>query len=129
MNPLGWLSVEPPRVRQSQPFSMIEEELMKHLVYGAVLYAVLTPALAGSFDLADANNGKAQVERHCMSCHVAKFGGDGSSIYTRPDHKVRSQEALVAQINRCNEGTHAGLPTEGLQDVGAYLNQTFYKFR
>jgi mono/diheme cytochrome c family protein len=102
---------------------------MKHHVYGAVLYAVLTPALAGPLDLADANHGKALVERHCMSCHVAKYGGDGSSIYTRPDHKIRSLEALVTQINRCNEGTHAGFPPEGLLDVGAYLNQTFYKFR
>jgi len=102
---------------------------MKHPVYYAVLYSVFTPALAGPLDLADVKNGKALVERHCMSCHVAKSGGDGSSIYTRPDHKIRSLEALVAQINRCNEGTHAGLPPEGLQDVGAYLNQSFYKFR
>ncbi len=103
--------------------------MMKYPVYCVILYSLLTPALAGPLDLADVNNGKALVERHCMSCHVAKFGGDGSSIYTRADHKIRSLEALVAQINRCNEGTRASLPPEGLQDVGAYLNQSFYKFR
>ena len=101
---------------------------MKHFAYFAVLYAVITPALAEPLGLGDASNGKALVERRCMSCHVSKFGGDGSSIYTRPDHNIRSMEALVAQIGRCNEGAHAGLSQEQQQDVGAYLNQSFYKF-
>ncbi len=102
---------------------------MKRYIYCAVLYAVLTPALAGPFDLGGADNGKALVERHCMSCHVSKFGGDGSSIYLRPDHKIRSVDALAAQIGRCNEGTHAGLSQEEQRDVGAYLNRSFYKFQ
>lgn len=102
---------------------------MKNYAYSAVLFSVLTPALAGPFDLGDTANGKALVERHCMSCHVSKFGGDGSSIYLRPDHKIRSVEALVAQIGRCNEGTHAGLSENEQRDVGAYLKQSFYKFQ
>jgi hypothetical protein len=102
---------------------------MKHSVYGAVLYVVLAPALAGPLDLADTHNGKVLVQQRCMSRHVSKYGGDGSSVYTRPDHKIRSVEALEAQIGRCNEGTHAGFSSEQQRDVGAYLNKSFYKFQ
>ena len=102
---------------------------MKHFVYGAVFYAVLTPALAGPFDLGNTDNGKGLVERRCMSCHVSKFGGDGSNIYIRADHKIRTVEALAAQISRCNEGAHAGFSEEEQRDVGAYLNRSFYKFQ
>ncbi len=102
---------------------------MKRHACFVVLIAVISPALAGPFELGDANHGKSLVDRHCVSCHVSRFGGDGSGVYTRPDHKIRSAEDLVAQIGRCNAGAHAGLSAEDQRDVGAYLDQAFYKFK
>lgn len=87
------------------------------------------PVLAGPYDLADSERGKRLVQRHCTSCHVSGQGGDGSGIYTRPDHNIRSLPALQAQISRCNEGSGGRLSREDERDIGAYLNRTYYKFK
>ena len=81
------------------------------------------------FANADVNAGKALLEKHCISCHASSFGGDGSGIYTREDHKVKSAKGLIAQVRNCN--TMLGLKwfDEDELNVAAYLNQTYYKFK
>ena len=93
-----------------------------------VVLGLPIPVLAGPYDLADSERGKQLVQRHCTSCHVSGQGGDGSGIYTRPDHKINSLPALRAQISRCNAGTGARLSVEDERDIGAYLHRTYYKF-
>jgi hypothetical protein len=96
-----------------------------------LLFVSLSPqiALAGKpFAQGDANIGKAMVEKNCISCHAAKYGADGSAIYTREDRKVNSSSQLLTQIRNCN--TMLGLKwfeDEELH-VANYLNQTYYKF-
>jgi mono/diheme cytochrome c family protein len=49
-----------------------------------------TAASAHPLAQGDAVKGRALVEQHCISCHASSFGGDGSGIYTRPDHIVKN---------------------------------------
>ena len=77
----------------------------------------------------DAQKGKAIADKKCMSCHVQMFGGDGSGIYTRADHKVKNVKQLAARISGCNANTNAGLFPEDELNVAAYLNKTYYHFK
>lgn len=76
----------------------------------------------------DAVAGKKLLDAHCISCHASSFGGDGSSIYTREFHKVKTPKGLVAQVRNCN--TMIGLQwfEDDELNVSKYLNNTYYKF-
>jgi hypothetical protein len=102
---------------------------MTRYLFASVLFALGASACADPFDKGDANVGKALVDRHCTSCHAKQFGGDGSTIFTRPDRKIRSAEQLAQQIRHCNEASGAGLSPQAQQHVGAYLNEAYYKFK
>lgn len=93
----------------------------------AILALLPGLALANPYAAGDAAIGKQMVEKHCIKCHAASFGGDGSGIYTREDRKVNSVKGLLAQIRNCN--TNLGLKwfeDEELH-VARYLNDTYYK--
>ncbi|HSI38701.1 MAG TPA: cytochrome c [Methylotenera sp.] len=100
---------------------------MKSLLLGCLLLAS-NLAFADPFANADAAAGKALVEKNCISCHAASFGGDGSGIYTREYRKVKTSKGLVAQIRNCN--TMLGLKwfEDEELNVASYLNKTYYKF-
>ena len=100
---------------------------LKSLLLGCLLLAS-NLASADPFANADAAAGKALVEKNCISCHAASFGGDGSGIYTREYRKVKTSKGLVAQIRNCN--TMLGLKwfEDEELNVASYLNKTYYKF-
>ncbi len=100
---------------------------MKSLLL-AGLMLITAPVLAAPFSGADVAAGKQLVEKNCISCHAASFGGDGSGIYTREYRKVQSTKGLLAQIRNCN--TMLGLKwfEDEELNVAAYLNNTYYKF-
>ena len=77
---------------------------------------------------ADAQKGKALLEQSCMACHAAKFGGDPTRIYTRPDHKVQNLQQLSARVRACSVNTNTGWFPEDEAYVTQYLNQQYYKF-
>jgi mono/diheme cytochrome c family protein len=84
---------------------------------------------AMAFDKGDPKQGKALVDKSCVSCHASMYGGDGSKIYTRPDHKVKTPQQLAARVSGCNANTGAGWFPEEEAHVAAYLNQQYYKFK
>lgn len=92
------------------------------------LFLISTHVFATPFESADAVAGKMLVEKHCINCHASRFGGDGSKIYTREMHKVKSSSGLIAQIRNCN--TMLGLKWFEDEELNAakYLNQQYYKF-
>lgn len=100
---------------------------MKNL---ALLGLVCMSALAHAdpFAAGDPKIGKQMVEKNCISCHASSFGGDGSGIYTREDHRIKTSKGLLMQVRNCN--TNLGL--EWFEDeelhVASYLNKTYYKF-
>jgi len=86
-------------------------------------------ALALATLLGDAENGEFLIDTRCSSCHIGMFGSDGSEMYTRPDHKIKSVEGLMQRVEFCNINTQNGeLNSEQMDDITAYLNENFYKF-
>jgi hypothetical protein len=70
---------------------------------------------------ADALRGKTLHDSRCTSCH-------DSSVYTRPDHKIRSLDALRAQVSRCSQAAGANWSGNEISDVVEYLDQNYYRF-
>ena len=95
-----------------------------------LLLCAATAAQAAPFAQGNATAGKRLFEQsHCNRCHMAMEGGDGSAIFTRPDHKVRNPQQLVAQLHICGANVGLDVTPQQEQDLGAYLNQTYYHFR
>ncbi|OYY93435.1 MAG: hypothetical protein B7Y41_11770 [Hydrogenophilales bacterium 28-61-23] len=90
---------------------------------------LIAPAFAAPFEKGDPKAGKATHDKQCAGCHIGKFGGDGSKIYTRKDHRVKSAAALAQQVTTCNAMLGNQLFPEDEQHLAAYLNGQFYKFK
>lgn len=89
----------------------------------SLLPAFWMPAVA-----ADAVRGKTLHDKQCVSCHVKRYGGDGSTMYIRPDRIIHNRKALDQRIAVCNAMTNAGWFPDEEKDVAAYLAQRYYKF-
>jgi cytochrome c2 len=94
-----------------------------------VMILALLPAASWALLPGDATRGKTVHDAKCIQCHVSKYGGDGSGIYTRADHKVKTVEGLMKQIGICNEMTKAGLDENQENDLVKYLAEQHYKFK
>jgi cytochrome c len=97
-----------------------------------ILFAALmlsTVAQAAPFANGDPKAGKILHDKSCVRCHIDMFGGDGSGIYTRADRKVKTAQQLAGRIAACNANTGAGLFPEDETNIGAWLNQQYYKFK
>jgi cytochrome c551/c552 len=93
-----------------------------------ILLLLSSTAQAAPFATGNAETGKKLFEQsHCNRCHVQMVGGDGSEIFTRADHKVRSASMLIKQINFCAGNAGVNLSAQDEQNLGAYLNQRYYK--
>lgn len=86
--------------------------------------------LAQPFADGDPAAGKKLFEdNNCSSCHIGKVGGDGSGIFTRPNRIVNNPEQMVARMHVCSGAVGMTLTPQKEQDLGAYLNQTYYHFQ
>jgi len=92
-----------------------------------ILLAVLLAA--PPFAAADIAKGKSLHDEKCVGCHVKRFGGDGSEIYTRANRIIKSREALGQRVATCNAMVNAGLLPEDEENIAAYLAQRYYKFK
>jgi mono/diheme cytochrome c family protein len=99
------------------------------LALTSLLAAALAHAGSDLFAFGDPAQGKKLYEQKCAACHVAQFGGDGSRIFTRPDRRIHTAPALLAQVQFCNTRSRAGLSAEDEQSVAAWLNQRYYKLK
>lgn len=72
---------------------------------------------------------KLYVAADCAKCHSARVGGDGARMYTRPDHKVTNSGKLLAQVRMCNTQLNTGWFPEDEENVAAFLNSEYYKFK
>ena len=99
----------------------------------AALVALLAaaPAFAQSdaYPFGDPKLGKKVLEAKCSGCHVARFGSDGSGVFTRPARKASSTQSLLAWVQRCNANAKLDLNGEEEESVAAYLNEAYYKFK
>jgi hypothetical protein len=93
---------------------------MKTLIAAFVTTAML--AASQTVVAIDINDGKALQQKNCMSCH-----DDG--IYTREERRVTSNDALRAQVQRCETNLNLQWFPEDVDAVIEYLNTSFYKFQ
>lgn len=87
------------------------------------------PLQAAPFANGNAAVGKSMHEKQCADCHAARFGGDGSKIYTRADRRVKNASSLAQMITTCNANLGNNLFPEDEANLGAFLNKTYYKFK
>jgi len=104
---------------------------MKYLLMASILFFPLaSSAQALPFAKGDADAGKKSYTQHqCSSCHIKMHGGDGSGIFTRANHKVKSPASLTTQIRSCATNLGLMLFEEEEDHLAAYLNKNFYKFK
>ena len=102
---------------------------MKHVSVILTLALMPLSANAAPFAKGDAKAGEKVHQQQCAGCHIGRFGGDGSKIYTRADRRVKSAASLAQQITTCNANLGNNLFPEDEANLGAYLNKTYYKFK
>lgn len=102
---------------------------MKQGLITLALAALPLACTAAPFAKGDAVAGKDAHDGNCSSCHTARFGGDGSKMYTRSDRKVGSAAQLAQRITTCNANLGNSLFPEDELNVGAFLNGRYYKFK
>ena len=82
-----------------------------------------------AFPFGDPRRGKTLLETKCIGCHVARFGGDGSGVFTRSPRRVSSAASLLAWVQRCNAGNKLDLGPEEEESLAAHLNEAYYRFK
>jgi len=87
--------------------------------YGWLLLGIWMPAAAQA---ADAINGRKLHDGNCMRCH-------DTSVYTKADRSVNTYAALRHRVDLCHGSLGLAWGDSELDDVAAYLDQAFYKFR
>jgi cytochrome c2 len=86
-------------------------------------------ALAAPFPKGDPKAGKALFDKaKCDACHASMMGGDGTKLFTRPERKMKSADALLKQVRFCAGQVGAQWFSEEEEHVAAYLNQQYYRF-
>ena len=90
------------------------------MVYSLLLLVIVVPIPAPAFT-ANIEHGKTLVQQHCTRCH-------DTDVYSRPDRRIGSLEALKNQVKRCELSQSLQWPPPNIDDVVAYLDATFYKF-
>lgn len=95
----------------------------------ATVIATLLATLPIAASAANIEAGQALHDKQCTSCHVSQVGGDGSAIYTRQDSIIHSLNDLRQRIGMCSSQANGTLTPAQEEDVAAYLNQRFYKFK
>ena len=81
------------------------------------LLAASQPALS-----ADAGNGATLHDKNCTSCH-----DDG--VYKRKDRRVTTMDGLNKQVKRCELSLGLKWFDSEIEDVAAYLNNTYYQLK
>jgi cytochrome c len=94
-----------------------------------LVFSLLAASVVPAFAAVDIDKGKALHDKLCVSCHVKRFGGDGSQMYLRSDRIIHDRAALEQRVAACNAMTNAGLFPEDEQNIAAYLAQRYYKFK
>jgi len=63
-----------------------------------------------------------RIHAVCMPCH-------GTSLYVSPQREIKTLPALRQEVARWGDYYNPALSEQDIDDVTAYLNATFYKFK
>lgn len=78
--------------------------------------------ITGSASAADASKGEKLHNAKCTGCHDTRQ-------YTRPNRIVHTLDDLHARVQFCDSASGANFSMEDIDDVVAFLNEKFYKFK
>jgi hypothetical protein len=92
------------------------------------LTALLTQVAHSALPAGDPEKGKVLHDGKCMSCHIERFGGDGSAIYLRSNRLINNINALGQRVAMCDSQINAGWFPEDEENVTAYLAKRYYQF-
>ena len=96
------------------------------LALGASCVAAQIP---DEFKGADLQMGERLIaENKCVSCHRAKAGGDGSSIY-KPSGRIKTPGFLRGMVEQCNTELSLSLFPDEVTAIAAVLNRDHYRFK
>jgi hypothetical protein len=95
---------------------------MKKILITLLLLFSTQSIYAESFLLGDEKLGKSLHGKVCVACH-------NSSVYTRPDRKIKSIGGLRGRVDGCGSQLNLGLKKNQINDLVKYLNDTYYKFK
>lgn len=91
------------------------------IIFSAFILSIVSilssPVLAG-----DAAKGKALHEAKCQGCHDTRQ-------YTRKNRIIHTYEDLHSRVQFCDAASNAGFSLDDIDNVVAYLNKEFYKFK
>jgi len=97
----------------------------KHRISQSLLgISMLTAAciIASPVQAADPVKGKTLHDQKCFGCHDTRQ-------YTRKNRIIHTFEDLQGRVEFCDAASKAGFSPEDIEDVVAYLNKEFYKFK
>lgn len=63
----------------------------------------------------------AKLHEVCLDCH-------GTGLYTKPERKIKSRDALRKETARWGDYYNPALSEQDVDDLVAYLDKEFYKF-
>lgn len=100
-------------------------------LFAALLLTLASLAAhAEPFANGNSDSGKKSYDQNkCASCHMEKFGGDGSAIFTRKDRRIKNATALATQIRTCSTNLGLMMFEDEEENLGAFLNRSYYKFK
>jgi cytochrome c len=100
------------------------------LLFTLILLCASTATWANPFPKGDPLAGQKLFAKHdCNQCHNSIMKGDGNKIFTRINRKRTTPDGLIEQINMCSGNVNAHFTPQETQDIAAYLNNQFYKFK
>ena len=104
---------------------------MNNKIIATLIFLSLSAtAHAAPFAKGDVAAGEKSFEKHdCKSCHVRMQGGDGSAIFTRANRKIKTPSSLATQIQHCSNNLGLMLFEDEEENLAAYLNTKYYKFK
>jgi hypothetical protein len=77
----------------------------------------------------DIKKAKPLHDEACMSCHIRRYGGDGSKMYTRDGRLLSNKLELLQRVATCNAQVSSGWFPDEEGAVAAWLNQQYYHFK
>lgn len=95
---------------------------MIKITKAALLSVGLASILSTSTQAADVAQGKTLHAAKCTGCH-------DTGQYTRPNRIIHNVEDLHARVKFCDGAANANFSASDIDDVVAYLNADFYKFK
>ena len=104
--------------------------MKRKLLFALILLSIHALSQATPFAKAEGASGKKLFDQHkCNSCHASMLGGDGSTMFTKANHKIKTPESLKTQVQTCSTNLGLMLFEDDIENISAYLNKNYYKFQ